>query len=352
MWDFQPMRKKLYDGISGLARIICAVYIGYLSLLSIYEIADLTILARDVGSEWIPLRYFVTMIGFAMLVGQGIRGVIQLLSIAKPQWENKAVALVLDCAMVISAVVCCYGWADMVEYVVWMCEEPHIDIWFWSFVGLALLDAIVMWISIRKEKIQVFGPVNRLKIVHCLSFIIIPVLLVSLCCSIRDMIQDNENLQRVNESAQGGFDSFTLWDMDGNEYTEELFRGHKVTMVNVWATYCGPCIGEMPELDEISRSYDPADFQIIGITGDLYPVDEIDPELLETAAEIVESTGVTYPILIPSLDFQVDVLDKSMFAYPTTFFVNEKGEELRAVVGRRKKAAWIDIIEEVIAGEK
>lgn len=342
--------KKLYNGISGLGRIVCAGYVGYLSLEGIYYLVDLFILARDVGSEWLPLKYLLLMLGFSMLIGQAVRGIIQLLATVKPQWENKAVAFVLDAAMVLFGTACYFTLGDIFENLYYLSVDPNIGIWFWIVIALALLDAIVMLVCIRRERIKVSA--NRLTIVRCFSALIIPVLVFSLGYSIRDMILDNLELIRINTAAQGGFDSVTFYDLDGNEYTEDLLRGHKVTMVNIWSTYCGSCIREMPELDEISRSFDPADFQIVGIPGDLYPAGEIDPELVDTAKEIVEATGVTYPILIPTAEFQSAVIDKVVFVYPTTLFVNEKGEELRAVVSSRQKITWIDIIEEVIAGEK
>ena len=41
----------------------------------------------------------------------------------------------------------------------------------------------------------------------------------------------------------GILSQFTASDLDGNEVTQSLFEGHPVTMVNVWATFCGPCLG-------------------------------------------------------------------------------------------------------------
>lgn len=344
------MTKKIYNGVSGLCAVVLAGYIGYLSLETIYYLVDLLILARDVGSEWIPLQYLLLMIGFSMLVGQAVRGIIQLLAIVKPQWENKAVAFSLDAAMVIFGTACYFTLGDFFENIYYMSEDQNIGTWFWIAIALALLDAIVMLVCIRKEQIKVSA--NRLKIVRCFSALIIPVLVFSLGYSIRDMIMENLEQIRINAATQGGFDSVAFQDLDGNEYTENLLQGHKVTMVNIWGTYCGPCIREMPDLEEISQAYDPADFQIVGIPGNLYPAGEVDPELLDRAKEVVEVTGVTYPNLIPPAEFQSSVIDKIVIGFPTTVFVNEKGEELLAVVGGRTEEKWVEIIEEVIAGEK
>ena len=45
--------------------------------------------------------------------------------------------------------------------------------------------------------------------------------------------------------------AFETVDMDGNTVTEEVFTQSKLTMVNVWATYCNPCLSEMPDLLDV-----------------------------------------------------------------------------------------------------
>ena len=47
--------------------------------------------------------------------------------------------------------------------------------------------------------------------------------------------------------------TFAAKDMDGNEVTSGIFSESKLTMINVWATYCNPCLNEMPDLGELSE---------------------------------------------------------------------------------------------------
>ena len=64
---------------------------------------------------------------------------------------------------------------------------------------------------------------------------------------------------------------FETTDLDGNVVkSEELFAAHAVTMVNVWATWCGPCKAEMPELGELARRIEAEgrDAAIVGICSD------------------------------------------------------------------------------------
>ena len=60
--------------------------------------------------------------------------------------------------------------------------------------------------------------------------------------------------------------SFETTDLDGNAVTvEELFSQHKLTMINLWGTYCGPCIGEMPDLEILSQRLAEKDCAIVGL---------------------------------------------------------------------------------------
>ena len=61
-----------------------------------------------------------------------------------------------------------------------------------------------------------------------------------------------------DQSAQtdGSSISFQTTDLDGNAVdSKDLFAKNKITMINIWGTYCGPCVEEMPEIEVISKEY-------------------------------------------------------------------------------------------------
>ena len=64
------------------------------------------------------------------------------------------------------------------------------------------------------------------------------------------------------------FAGITSTDLEGNEVDDSVFKGKKLTMVNIWGTFCRPCIGEMPDLQQISEDYADKDFQIFGMVCD------------------------------------------------------------------------------------
>ena len=118
------------------------------------------------------------------------------------------------------------------------------------------------------------------------------------------------------------FPAFATTDLDGSPVTNELFTGKTLTVVNVWGTYCGPCIDEMDELAAWSAAM-PENVQLVGLVSDLYTPE--DTETLETAKMICEATGANaYPHLIASADFAP--LMNTLVGVPTTFFVDGNGQ--------------------------
>ena len=126
-------------------------------------------------------------------------------------------------------------------------------------------------------------------------------------------------------------------DLDGNTITQETCALAKLTMINVWATYCNPCLKEMPDLGELAKEYEAADFQLIGVVSDV--VEGQDQEATEYAASLVEETGADYPHMLLNESLYNGLL-AGVSALPTTFFLNEKGEVLDVVVGAMDKSHW------------
>lgn len=130
---------------------------------------------------------------------------------------------------------------------------------------------------------------------------------------------------------------FEAQTLDGTTITEALFTESRITMVNVWATYCNPCLREMPGLGEIAGAYDPGDFQLIGIISDV--MEGSDEKTLQKAFDLVEQTSADYPHLLLNESLYYSLLTE-VSAVPTTFFVNQDGQILDTVVGSMEKSAW------------
>lgn len=154
---------------------------------------------------------------------------------------------------------------------------------------------------------------------------------------------DGTNKESTTEPYVLSFEANTI---TGEPFSSEKFAQSKLTMINVWATYCNPCLTEMPDLSEIAASYDASEFQLVGIISD---VTETSQEGISTANELIAETGAdNYPHLLLNDSLYNNLLG-AVSSVPTTFFVNQKGEALGYVVGANSKETWEEIINELLA---
>lgn len=162
--------------------------------------------------------------------------------------------------------------------------------------------------------------------------------------------QTDTKTNTQTETSSEGSDAYILTfeasTIEGAPLTSECFADSKLTMINVWATYCNPCISEMPDLGEIAASYDKAEFQIIGIVSDV--TEDAEEKMIDTARNLVEDTGANYPHLLLNESLYTNLVEM-VDAVPTTFFVNRKGEVLGYAVGSQSKETWEELIDEILA---
>ncbi len=145
------------------------------------------------------------------------------------------------------------------------------------------------------------------------------------------------------EENAGLLSSFTAETLGGEKADESIFKDKRVTMVNIWATFCGPCIKEMPDLQRLHEDYSDKGFQVVGIVCDVYGEDDI-----ETAKGIVKDTGVKYESLLPS-DTLNEARINEVTSVPETFFVDETGALIAGpYIGSKSYEDWAAIIEDVL----
>lgn len=142
---------------------------------------------------------------------------------------------------------------------------------------------------------------------------------------------------------------FKTTDIKNKNVTDSIFADSKLTMINVWGTFCGPCIAEMPDLGKLSKAYKKKDFQLVGIVIDgVNRRGTADPKMVEAANQIVNQTGADYLHIIPSPELMNGVLS-NIYAVPTTFFVDKNGNIVgKAYTGSRPMAAWKAIVDDLL----
>ena len=144
----------------------------------------------------------------------------------------------------------------------------------------------------------------------------------------------------------GPFQFFTVEDIEGNEVTHEVFADADLTVINIWGTFCGPCIQEMPDLGALSQEYAEKNVQFIGLVGDAFDSQgNIDAAIVEEAKSIVAQTGADYLHLLPMNELLYNVMSQ-ISAYPTTVFVDSEGKQVDyAYLGAADKATWAERID-------
>lgn len=151
---------------------------------------------------------------------------------------------------------------------------------------------------------------------------------------------------QTEEATQGL--TFTAKDIYGNEISSDIFSKSKITVLNVWGTFCSPCIYEMPFLGELSREYDKSDVQFIGIVSDsLDYYGNEDAEAVALAVELAEETKADYTHIIPSAELLYFLSDVT--AVPTTFFIDSEGNVIGDTeVGAKEKETWKELIDTLL----
>lgn len=145
---------------------------------------------------------------------------------------------------------------------------------------------------------------------------------------------------------------FAAADLDGQPVGSDIFADAKLTMVNIWTTWCSPCIMELPDLAEIARERAAEGVQLLGIVQDT--VDEWSgarsDEAVEMAQAICERTGADYTMLVPDAVLMNGVL-ANVLGFPTTYFVDQNGQVVGEMyLGSHSKAEWNAIIDGLLAG--
>lgn len=175
-------------------------------------------------------------------------------------------------------------------------------------------------------------------------------LLTLAACSPAETMTSTPGLSASEDEVQTGVLSvFSTTDLEGNTLDQSILADYDLTMVNVWATFCGPCINEMPDLGELAAEYADKGVQIIGLVSDTMDSDgTISDSQVETAKEIVAETGADYRHLLPSDDL-LGILSQ-IYAVPTTFFVDSEGVQVGdAIVTAQSKEKWIETIDGMLA---
>ena len=127
----------------------------------------------------------------------------------------------------------------------------------------------------------------------------------------------------TDDSSLPKFPAFEGKDLDRNTVkSSDLFSGNAVTVVNFWFTTCGPCVGELGDLDALNKELSGKGGALIGINA--FTLDGNEAAISE-AKDVLTQSGATYQNVYFDSGSEAGKFVESIYAYPTTYVVNRSG---------------------------
>ena len=123
-------------------------------------------------------------------------------------------------------------------------------------------------------------------------------------------------------AGENAFPQFEGKDLDGNPVDSSLFANNAFTVINFWFSGCKPCVGEMKELEELSKTIREQGGELIGINTETL---DGNADAIATAKKILESKGVTYRNIYFDSSSEAAKFALNIMAFPTTYVFDRNG---------------------------
>ena len=139
---------------------------------------------------------------------------------------------------------------------------------------------------------------------------------------------------------------FETKGVDGKDYTEKVFSDYDLTLVNVFTTWCSPCVNEIPELEKLYEEMKEKGVGVVGVVLDTVGDDaKQNEDTVKKAGVLQEKTKASYPFLVPDSTMMNGRLN-GISAFPETFFVDKEGNIVgETYSGSHTLDEWKEIVE-------
>lgn len=162
----------------------------------------------------------------------------------------------------------------------------------------------------------------------------------------------SETKLALERTENPSFSNFKSVALTGETVDQTLFADHKLTMINIWGTYCNHCISKMPDLADLDAAYEEGEFQVVGMIVDMLNTDgSVHPMAVEAVWAIIDATGADYTHLLPTDDI-ITMKLQYLVGVPETVFVDSQGNILTPdtqYIGARSYEDWKSIIDGLLA---
>lgn len=170
-----------------------------------------------------------------------------------------------------------------------------------------------------------------------------------------DMSVPAENGKPKENSDLMKFPSFEGKDLDGNEAkSSTLFAGNTVTVVNFWFTTCGPCVGELSDLEALNKSLSEKGGEVVGINS--FTLDG-DKTAISEAKDVLTKKGASYKNIWFESNSEAGKFTSGLYSYPITYVVDKNGNIVGdpitgAITGKKQSEKLNELIDQAIANSK
>lgn len=154
------------------------------------------------------------------------------------------------------------------------------------------------------------------------AFVLILFMVLVGCGRAEANSNDKKNEEKIGLAKSNTAPDFTLNDLEGNSHTLSEYRG-KVVLVDFWATWCPPCVVEIPHFVKLYNKYNEKGFVILGASLD---------NNMKKLKDFVSAQGITYPILVNAGNVGTTY---AVQAIPTAYLIDKQGKIEKKFVGYR-----------------
>lgn len=150
---------------------------------------------------------------------------------------------------------------------------------------------------------------------------------------------DSSDSRAASESSRA-IPAFSSTDLDGNSVTNEIFSRADVSVLNVWGTFCPPCIAEMPELAAWSKEMG-ENVQLVGLVCDVASVKNADGVV--AAKEILGGAGADFLNIVAGADLTPFL--RGIQFVPSTFLIDRDGNIIGDMIVGAQVQKYKDAVE-------